>query len=173
MDCCLIVFQPYRPLVQYCQDLGVEDSVLPTAWRIVSDSLRTDVSLLFPPYLISLSCLHMACVILNKDCRSWFSELHVDMDKIQEISKYLLNLYDLWKSFDEKKEMSGVLAKMPKPKQQPTHPQMQQNNWWDIYYPVNACFAVKNDQVRLPNEVVMIRHFQENKFIPDKTIWYL
>lgn len=128
MDCCLIVFQPYRPLVQYCQDLGVEDSVLPTAWRIVSDSLRTDVSLLFPPYLISLSCLHMACVILNKDCRSWFSELHVDMDKIQEISKYLLNLYDLWKSFDEKKEMSGVLAKMPKPKQQPTHPQMQQNN---------------------------------------------
>ena len=75
MDCCLIVFQPYRPLVQYCQDLGIEDSVLPTAWRIVSDSLRTDVSLLFPPYLISLSCLHMACVILNKDCRSWFSEL--------------------------------------------------------------------------------------------------
>ena len=66
--------------------------------------------------------------ILNKDCRSWFSELHVDMEKIQEISKYLLNLYDLWKSFDEKKEMSGVLAKMPKPKQQPTHPQMQQNN---------------------------------------------
>ena len=128
MDCCLIVFQPYRPLVQYCQDLGIEDSVLPTAWRIVSDSLRTDVSLLFPPYLISLSCLHMACVILNKDCRSWFSELHVDMEKIQEITKYLLNLYDLWKSFDEKKEMNGILAKMPKPKHQPTHPQMQQNN---------------------------------------------
>ena len=128
MDCCLIVFQPYRPLVQYCQDLGIEDSVLPTAWRIVSDSLRTDVSLLFPPYLISLSCLHMACVILNKDCRSWFSELHVDMERIQEITKYLLNLFDLWKSFDEKKEMNGILAKMPKPKQQPTHPQMQQNN---------------------------------------------
>lgn len=131
MDCCLIVFQPYRPLVQYCQDLGVEDSVLPVAWRIVSDSLRTDVSLLFPPYLIALSCLHMACVILNKDCRAWFSELHVDMEKVQEVSKFLLGLYDLWKSFDEKKEMSGILAKMPRPKLQPPHPQMQQNNWWE------------------------------------------
>ena len=115
MDCCLIVFQPYRPLVQYCQDLGVEDSILPVAWRIINDSLRTDVSLLFPPYLIALSCLHMACVILNKDCRSWFAELHVDMGQIQEISKYILNLYELWKSFDEKKEMLGVLNKMPKP----------------------------------------------------------
>ena len=47
------------------------------------------------------------------------------------------------------------------------------NIWRDIHYSVNACFAVKNDQVRLPNEVVMIGHFQENKFIPDKTIWYL
>lgn len=128
MDCCLIVFQPYRPLVQYCQDLGVEDTVLPVAWRIINDSLRTDVSLLYPPYLIALSCLHMACVILNKDCRSWFSDLHVDMEKIQEISKYILALYDLWKSFDEKKEMNGILNKMPKPKQQPPHPQMPQNN---------------------------------------------
>ena len=61
----------------------------------------------------------MACVILGKDSRQWFSELNVDFDKIQEISKYILNLYELWKSFDEKKEMAQVLAKMPKPKLQP------------------------------------------------------
>ena len=51
MDCCLVVFQPYRPLVQYCQDLGYDD-LLPIAWRIVNDSLRTDVSLLYPPYQV-------------------------------------------------------------------------------------------------------------------------
>ena len=54
----------------------------------------------------------MACVVLNKDCRSWFAELHVDMEKIQEISKYILALYDLWKTFDDKKEMSGILNKV-------------------------------------------------------------
>ena len=69
MDCCLVVFQPYRPLVQYTQDLGpgYEETLLPLAWRIVNDSFRSDVSLLFPPFLIALACLHMASVILGKD----------------------------------------------------------------------------------------------------------
>jgi len=125
MDCCLIVFQPYRPLVQYCQDFGCDD-LLPIAWRIVNDSLRTDVSLLYPPYQIALACIHMACVIHNKDCKNWFAELRVDLEKVQEISKYILQLYELWKNFDEKKDMSGILQKMPKPKLNP--PSMQQTN---------------------------------------------
>ena len=48
-----------------------------------------------------------------------YAELSVDMDEIQEISKHVLNLYDLWKTYDEKKEIAGILAKMPKPKTQP------------------------------------------------------
>jgi len=120
MDCCLVVFQPYRPLVQYCQDLGqgLEESLLPLAWRIVNDSLRTDACLIYPPFQIALACLHMATVILGKDCRNWFAELNVEMDKIQDISKSILALYDLWKQFDDKKEMQGILQKMPKPKPQ-------------------------------------------------------
>lgn len=119
MDCCLVLYQPYRPLVHYVQDLGHEDSILPLGWRIVNDSLRTDVCLLYPPYLIALACINMACVILQKDCKQWFAELNVDMEKILEITRYILNLYELWKSFDEKKEIQGLLAKMPKPKLQP------------------------------------------------------
>jgi len=121
MDCCLVVFQPYRPLVQYSQDLGgqLEETLLPLAWRIVNDSMRTDVCLLFPPFQISLACLHMASVILGKDLRLWFAELNVDMDKIQEISKHILALYELWKGYNEKTDIAGILAKMPKPKIQP------------------------------------------------------
>jgi len=119
MDCCLVVYQPYRPLIQYAQDLGHEDTILPLAWRIVNDSLRTDVCLLYPPYLISLACLHMACVIQQKDVKQWFAELNVDMEKILEITRYILALYELWKNFDERKEIQPLLAKMPKPKTQP------------------------------------------------------
>ena len=36
------------------QDLGVEGEVLQLGWRIVNDSLRTEVCLLFPPYEIAL-----------------------------------------------------------------------------------------------------------------------
>ncbi|GAB6019832.1 hypothetical protein CHUAL_001372 [Chamberlinius hualienensis] len=119
MDCCLVLYLPYRPLLQYVQDMGLEDSLLPISWRIVNDSLRTDVSLLFPPFMIALACINMACVILQKDCKQWFAELNIDMEPILEITRYILNLYELWKNFDEKKEILGLFAKMPKPQLQP------------------------------------------------------
>lgn len=120
MDCCLVVYHPYRPLVHYVSDISnTDDCILPLAWRIVNDSLRTDVCLLYPPYLIALASLHIACVIQQRDLKQWFAELSVDMDKILEITRHILHLYDLWKNYDEKKEISTVLAKMPKPKTSP------------------------------------------------------
>lgn len=53
LDCCLIVYQPYRPLLQMIQDIGHED-LLSLAWRLINDSLRTDVCLLYPPYQIAI-----------------------------------------------------------------------------------------------------------------------
>ena len=120
MDCCLIVYHPYRPLTQYVSDLAMEDSILPIAWRIVNDSLRTDVCLLYPPYLIALAAIHMACVIQQKDTKQWFAELSVDMDKIVQITQEILNLYEVWKTFDEKNGIRQVLNKAPKPKVRPT-----------------------------------------------------
>jgi len=122
LDCCLIVYQPYRPLLSLLGDIGGggEDHMMALAWRIVNDSLRTDVCMLYPPYQIALACLQLACVISGKDLKTWFAELNVDMEKVQEVTKYILNLFDLWKTFDEKKEIPALLAKMPKPKSQPS-----------------------------------------------------
>uniref|UniRef100_A0A336MPZ8 Cyclin-C n=1 Tax=Culicoides sonorensis TaxID=179676 RepID=A0A336MPZ8_CULSO len=120
LDCCLIVYQPYRPLIQLVNDIGTgEDQLLTLTWRIINDSLRTDVSLLYPPYQIAIGCLQIACVILQKELKSWFAELNVDMDKVQEIARAITNLYELWKTFDEKKEIQELLNKMPKPKPAP------------------------------------------------------
>lgn len=119
LDCCLIVYQPYRPLLTLIQDVGPDDQLLTLAWRIINDSLRTDVCLLYPPYQIAIGCLQIACVILQKDLKSWFAELNADMEKIQEIARYIINLYELWKTYDEKKEIQGLLSKMPKPKAAP------------------------------------------------------
>lgn len=66
-------------------------------------------------------CLQIACVIQQKDgLQKWFAELNVDIDKIQEITRYIVNLFELWKNYDEKKEIQALLAKMPKPKSQNT-----------------------------------------------------
>ena len=71
MDCCLILYHPYRPLTLYAQDLRSserpdgkdhpreKDELLNLAWTIVNDSYRTDIPLLYPPHLIAIgeSCL--------------------------------------------------------------------------------------------------------------------
>ncbi|KAG8522146.1 Cyclin-C [Galemys pyrenaicus] len=72
-----------------------------------------------------LACLHVACVVQQKDARQWFAELSVDMEKvfkiplILEIIRVILKLYEQWKNFDERKEMATILSKMPKPKPPP------------------------------------------------------
>ena len=57
---------------------------------------------------------------MGKDHKNWFAELSVDIEKIQEISRYVINLFELWKTYDEKKDIQALLAKMPKPKQSPS-----------------------------------------------------
>lgn len=58
-------------------------------------------------------------MILQKELKAWFAELNVDMDKVQEIARAIVNLFELWKGFDEKKEIQELLVKMPKPKAAP------------------------------------------------------
>jgi cyclin-C len=70
------------------------------------------------PFQIAIACLQIACVILQKDLKNWFADLNVDMDKIQEIARAIVTLYELWKGFDEKKEILELLAKLPKAKPQ-------------------------------------------------------
>ncbi|XP_003739606.1 cyclin-C [Galendromus occidentalis] len=125
MDCCLVLYHAYRPLVQYVADIGQENDLLSTAWKVANDSLRTDVALMYPPHQIAIACLHIACVILQKDYKTWFAELNVDFEKILEITRIILNLYELCKNFDEKKEIPQILQKVPKPKTQPSRPPSQ------------------------------------------------
>jgi cyclin C len=39
---------------------------------------------------------------------------------VLDITKTVLGLYDMWKMYDEKKEIAAVLAKVPKPKLAPS-----------------------------------------------------
>lgn len=50
----------------------------------------------------------MACVITQKDFKQWFAELNTDLDKVLEVTKYILNLYEMWKNFEEKKEIPDL-----------------------------------------------------------------
>lgn len=125
LDCSLILYHPYRSLLQIIQEFQ-DETLLSTAWNVINDSLRTDVSLLYPPYLIALAALHMAAVIQQKDLKLWFAELTVDLSKVMEISQEILALYDLWKTYDMKKDTAALLERMPKPRTSSSSPQLHE-----------------------------------------------
>ena len=89
--------------------------------------------------------MQMACVVLQKDGKNWFAEIAVDMDKIQEITRHILALYELYKSYEEKKEIQGLLTKMPKPKTETSrydrltnqffNKKFSAHQWIDFFYP--------------------------------------
>jgi len=93
----LIVFHPYRPLTQYLSGVKMQD-LLQTAWNIVNDSYRTDLSLRYAPYLIAIAAIYMACD-LRKDYGAWLNSLSVKLEashdrQINAIKRELLDLYD-------------------------------------------------------------------------------
>lgn len=108
----LIVWHPYRPLLQICETLGMRESGRQYAWFIVNDSYRTDVCLLYPPHTIALAAIYIT-VVLNHadfepgsvgaqtDMRQWFADLNVDMESIVEIAQDILAIYEVWKDWRE------------------------------------------------------------------------
>jgi cyclin C len=48
---------------------------------------------MYPPSLIALACLNLACVVQKKDAKQWFSDLNVDMEKVLAIfQSFFFNL---------------------------------------------------------------------------------
>lgn len=71
---------------------------------LVNDSYRTDLILMYPPFMIALACIYIASVLKEKDTRSWFEELRVDMNvvwpnSLLNINHVNINLNNLWLSF--------------------------------------------------------------------------
>lgn len=59
------------------------------------------------------------CVTYDESCL--FSSCAVpSLFQILDIARTIIGLYDMWKTYDEKKEIAAVLAKMPKPKLSPS-----------------------------------------------------
>ena len=64
-------------------------------------------------------CDTQTCVSYDDSCS--FNRWAVpSVLQILDIARTIIGLYDMWKTYDEKKEIAAVLAKMPKPKLSPS-----------------------------------------------------
>ncbi|TXG54144.1 hypothetical protein EZV62_019400 [Acer yangbiense] len=91
----LVVFHPYRSLVQFLPDAGMNDiSMTHLSWGLVNDTYKMDLILVYPPHLIALACIYIASVYREKDNTAWFEELRVDMNVVKTISMEILDFYE-------------------------------------------------------------------------------
>lgn len=92
LDFDLIIFHPYRPMVQYCTEAQLTD-LLAKAWPILNDSYLTDACLLYPPYLIAIACIYLAGTLADRDMRPWVATLSVCNQDVGDLVQHLAGFY--------------------------------------------------------------------------------
>lgn len=94
LDFDLIIFHPYRPLLQYCADFSLSD-LLPAAWPILNDSYKTDACLKYPPYLIAIACIFIAATLRDRvsAVNEWLRKIGVDLQELAHVTQYLSQVY--------------------------------------------------------------------------------
>ncbi|KAJ1368135.1 hypothetical protein KIN20_029204 [Parelaphostrongylus tenuis] len=140
LDCCLVVYHPYRPLTTMLQDIARDPAVKDMqpfeeqCWKlsflfslhffriivlylaVANDSLRSDCSLLYPPHIIAISCIIVGAELMNreKDIKMWLPELSADFEKVYDCVNTIFTMYKTWKTFDEKEHVKPLFDKLPK-----------------------------------------------------------
>ena len=58
---------------------------------LVNDLYRTDLILMYPPFMIALACIYVASSFQERDIFAWFEELRVDMNVVSAYIHILSN----------------------------------------------------------------------------------
>ena len=93
----LIVFHPYRPLVHFLSSFSSHErhsELVQRSWELVNESYYSDVVMLYPPYVVALSCLYMAAHMLNVDYRGWIRQIATSQQTIADCTHHMLQHID-------------------------------------------------------------------------------
>lgn len=88
----LIIYHPYRPMIQYCADASFHDLVT-AAWPILNDSYKSDACLRYPPYLIAIASIYIAGTLRDREMTNWVKKMNIDLQELADIIQYLSALY--------------------------------------------------------------------------------
>jgi len=117
------VQNPYGSIVNYLQVLNLTDhpTIPQRAWSLANDFLLTPVLTIYPPHLISVTCVYLACLLAHPQVAlpripaPWFELFDVNSEEeIWEVSRTLLDLYKHWVGdvewLREADDVSGAFA---------------------------------------------------------------
>jgi len=86
----LVMFNPYGYLTTYCTDARVPPDCFQCAWDITNDSYRSDTILLYPPYMIALAALWIACIHKKVEAQEWYNRLNIRLDELREVVRCIV-----------------------------------------------------------------------------------
>lgn len=95
LDFYLVVFHPHRDVVRYVGDIGLGQDFLEDAWLMANDTFRTDLCLMFPPYVIALGVLFTLGHTKKQADKitAYLQEGGVDDAEVRHVCMELVNLY--------------------------------------------------------------------------------
>ncbi|CAO4368316.1 unnamed protein product [Caenorhabditis nigoni] len=143
LDCCLVVHHATRPMFELLEDWKQHtltstntpvkdfDQIEIQCQKVVNDTLRCDVGLMFAPHCIGLASISVGMELMGRgeELEDWLVEVDTDMDKLADCINQIYTMYQLWRSFDEKEEVKKLMAKLPKPNTPIPPPQQQQSSY--------------------------------------------
>lgn len=132
LDSYLIVYHPYRSLMQLTQamtkynpQLTLVMEELQNTWSMINDSYATDLLLLHPPHIIAATCLYMIMVLKSPLIRpskppdsvkarielfaAFLGNSGIDLERIVENVQEMISLYMRWENFNETKYKNGFV----------------------------------------------------------------
>eukprot|EP01104_Vermistella_antarctica_P014263 TRINITY_DN4455_c0_g1_i1.p1 TRINITY_DN4455_c0_g1~~TRINITY_DN4455_c0_g1_i1.p1 ORF type:complete len:318 (-),score=105.66 TRINITY_DN4455_c0_g1_i1:190-1143(-) len=116
LDFYTVVHHAYRPLPLLIASKASLQPLFEPAWNIINDAYRCDVVLRFHPHTIALAAIYIAGYTHDNtdstlNIRQWLAELNVDLAKIKNVTKEILDLYERW-SHQDKADTHAIIVKI-------------------------------------------------------------
>ncbi|KAK1939254.1 Cyclin-C [Phytophthora citrophthora] len=105
----LILHHPFPSLLQFLDEFEIHEECLQLAWQLVQYSYRTDIILLYPPFMVAYAAAYISCRDAGYDAAQVFATVNIKKDLLLKIVGEFQEAVD-----DEKKLYAVQVAALEK-----------------------------------------------------------
>ncbi|ETI49786.1 hypothetical protein, variant 7 [Phytophthora nicotianae CJ01A1] len=81
----LILHHPFPSLLQFLDEFEIHEECLQLAWQLVQYSYRTDIILLYPPFMVAYAAAYISCRDAGYDAAQVFASVNIKKDLLLKI----------------------------------------------------------------------------------------
>eukprot|EP00644_Phytophthora_capsici_P004287 jgi/Phyca11/545239/estExt2_Genewise1Plus.C_PHYCAscaffold_170331 len=81
----LILHHPFPSLLHFLDEFEIHEECLQLAWQLVQYSYRTDIILLYPPFMVAYAAAYISCRDAGYDAAQVFATVNIKKDVLLKI----------------------------------------------------------------------------------------